>query len=79
MFFCNEINRLRSKGVSNIFHSEKLMFSTQNFPEKLISWKENLNKCTSFGEQKGIFEEMFILALLSSAVFCLQSHVLDFF
>ena len=34
-------------------------------------------KCTSYEEQKGvsIFWETFIMALLSSAVFCLQSRV----
>ena len=39
---------------------------------------ENLKKCTSFEEKKaqGIFREMFILALLSSAVFCLQLNEL---
>ena len=34
-----------------------------------FAWKENLKKCTSFEEQKGIFRETFILTLSSSAVF----------
>ena len=43
--------------------------------------KENLKKGTSFEEKKvqGIFGETFILALSSSAVFCLENHVSCFF
>ena len=44
-----EINRLIWKGMSNIYHWKKLTFSKLRF-----SWKENLKKCTSFEEQKGI-------------------------
>ena len=68
MFFSSikEINRLISKGVSNIYYSEKLTFSKLRF-----SRKENLKKYTTFETQKdtGVFEETFILALSSSAVF----------
>ena len=75
MFFSSikEINRLISKGMSNIYYWEKLTFSNLWF-----SLKENLKKCTSFEEKKGlryIFGETFILALSSSAVFHLQIYV----
>ena len=38
-----------------------------------VSWRENLKKCTALKSKKvqGIFKKMFILALLSLAVFCL--------
>ena len=50
MFFSsiNEVNRLISKGMSNIYYWTKLTFSKLRF-----SRKENLKKCTSFEEQKG--------------------------
>ena len=50
MFFSliEEINRLISKGMSNIHYWEKLTFSKVRF-----SRKENLKKCTSFEKQKG--------------------------
>ena len=70
-----EINRLMSKGISNIY--EKLTFSNLRF-----SRKENLKKCTSFVKCKkvqGIFGETFILTLLSSAVFRLQTVSQIFF
>ena len=44
-------------------------------------WKESLKKCTTYEEQKGeegIFGQMFILALSSLAVFCLQNCASDF-
>ena len=42
-----EINRLISKGMSNIYYWEKLTFSKCRF-----SWKEKLKKCNSFEQQK---------------------------
>ena len=50
MFFSSikEINRLVSKGVSNIYYWGKQTFSKLRF-----SRKENLKKCTSFEEKKG--------------------------
>ena len=41
--------------------------------------KINVKKVTRFVEQKGIFGKTLILAYLSSAVFCLQNRVSDFF
>ena len=43
--------------------------------------KENLKKCTSFGEQKGTIyiRENVYFGFLSSAVFCLLNRVSDFF
>ena len=63
-----EINRLISKGMSNIYYWEKLTFSKLPF-----SWKENLKKCTNFEEQQGTryIWGTFILALSSSAFYCL--------
>ena len=57
----------------NIYYREKLSFS--KLVGKIICRKENLKKCTSFEDQKGIryIREMFILALLSSAVIRLQN------
>ena len=63
--------------MSNIYYWEKLRFLKP--VGKTNSRKENLQKCTSFEEQKGILQKTFILALLSSAVFRLQNHVSDFF
>ena len=71
-----KINRLISKGMSNIYYWEKRKFSKLWF-----SWKENLNKCTSFEDQKGtryIWGNV-KFGILSSAVFRLQNHVSDFF
>ena len=66
--------------MSNKYYWEKLMFSKLVGKENFLSWKENLKKYTSFEEQKvqGIFGKTFILALLSSAVFRLQSRVPNF-
>ena len=70
-----EINRLVSKGMSTITIEKN--WHSQNFH---FSLKENLKKCDIFHEQKRIsYGKMFILALPSSAVFCLQNRVLDFF
>ena len=44
-----------------------------------FSQKENLKKYSSFEEQKGIFEEMFLLTLSSLAVFLLQNCASNFF
>ena len=59
----------------------KKTLRSQNFFDCHFSEKENLNKCSKFEERKSskVFGEMFILALLSSAVFCLQDCVADFF
>ena len=71
-----EINRLIWNGMSNIYCWEKLMFSKYQF-----SWKENLKKCTTLKSKKvqGILGGNFIFTLSSSAVFCLQNRVSDFF
>ena len=46
-----------------------------------FSQKENLKKCSNLKSRKiqVIFGETFILALRSSAVFCLQILISDFF
>ena len=46
-----------------------------------FSQKENLKKCSNLKSRKiqFIFGETFILALRSSAVFCLQIRISDFF
>ena len=63
MFFSKQINRLISKGMSNIYDWEKLTFS------KLIG-KVNFSERKLEGKKvESIFGETFILALLSSAVF----------
>ena len=66
--------------MSNIFYWEKLAFSKLvgkvNFSER----KFEKNALALKGKKvQGIFGEMFILALLSSAVFRLQSRVSGFF
>ena len=65
-----EINRWIRKGMSNIYYWEKLMFSKLSF-----SRKENLKKCNNFEEKKGTkyIRGTFILALTSSAFFCLHN------
>ena len=70
------MNRLISKGKSNIYSYEKRTFSKLRF-----SRKENLKKCTRFEEQKGTWctGETFILSLPSSVVSRLQNVVSDFF
>ena len=56
--------------MSNIYYWEKLTFSKLvgkvNFSEK--NWKKTLDLTSK--KVHGILEETFILALLSSAVFC---------
>ena len=66
--------------MSNIFYWEKLALSKLvgkvNFSER----KFEKNALALKGKKvQGIFGEMFILALLSSAVFRLQNRVSDFF
>ena len=53
MFFSSikEINKLISRGMSNIYYWEKLTFSKLVWKE--IYWKENLKKCSSFGKREG--------------------------
>ena len=69
-----EINRLISKGMSNIYYWEKLTFSKLPF-----SRKENLNKCTNFEEQKGtryirgnVYIGIIVFSCLSSTKPCLR-------
>ena len=75
MFFSSikEINRLLSKRMSH------LLLRKADVLKSSISRKENLMKCTSFEEQKGLFGDTFILALSSSAVFRLLVRFSDFF
>ena len=66
--------------MSNIFYWEKLALSKLvgkvNFSER----KSEKNALALKGKKvQGIFGEMFILALLPSAVFRLQNRVSDFF
>ena len=77
MFFISikEINRLISKGMSNICYEEQLKFSNFNFLGKKI-WRNAL--ALKSKKVQGIFGEIFILALSSSAVFRLQNRVSDF-
>ena len=65
-----EINMLIRKEMSNIYNWEKLTFSKLRF-----SLKENLKKCISFEDQKGIR----YIKVTSSAVFRLQTSASDFF
>ena len=61
--------------MSNICYEEQLKFSNFNFLGKKI-----LRNALALKSKKvqGIFGEMFILALSSSAVFRLQNRVSDF-
>ena len=62
------------KGLSNIYYWEKQTFS------KLLGKKISRDALVLKSKKvQGIFEETFILALLSSAVFRLQNGVSDFF
>ena len=67
MFFSSikEINRLVSKGISNIYFWGKPRFSNFRF---CFSQKENLKKFTCFEEQKHARYIQGILALSTSAV-----------
>ena len=78
MFFSSvkEINRLISKGMSNIYYWEKQTFSKLRFSGKKI-WRNAL--ALKSEKIQGIFEEMLILASSSSTVFRLQNCVSDFF
>ena len=81
-----ETNLLINKGMCvllfdvflNIYYWEKLTFSklVGKFLRKKI-WRNAL--ALKSKKVQGIFRKMFILALLSSAVFCLQNRVSDFF
>ena len=69
-----EINRLIWKGMSNIYYWKKPTFSKLRF-----SRKENLKKCTSFEEQKGIryiprnaYIGIIVFSKLSSTKPCLR-------
>ena len=72
--FCSsfkEINTLIGTGMSNIY----LMLRKTD-----VLKKENLKKWRAKKVQlQALFRETFILALSSSAVFCLQNCVSDFF
>ena len=72
MFFISikEINRLVSKGVSNIYYW-KNFFLGQKIWRNALAFKSK--------KVQGIFVETFILTLSSSALFGLQEHVSDFF
>ena len=63
----------------NIYYWEKLTFP--KLVEKVKFSERKLKKGTALKSKKvqGIFEKMFILALLSSPVFHLQNRVSDFF
>ena len=61
----------------NICYWEKLTFS--KLVEKVNFSERKFEEMHSFEEQKVIFGETSILALLSSAVFRLQNCVSDFF
>ena len=76
MFFSyiKEINKLISKGMSNIYYWEKLTFSRLPF-----SWKKNWRNALALKKVQGIFGWTFNLALSSSAVFFLQNSVSDYF
>ena len=65
-----EINRLIWNGMSNIYCWEKLMFSKYRFSRKGDLKSKKV---------QGILGENFIFTLSSSAVFCLQNRVSDFF
>ena len=67
-----EINGLIWKGMSNIYHLEKLL-------SKRFSRKENLKKCTNFEEQKctryiwgNVYIGITVFSYLSSAKPCLR-------
>ena len=65
--------------MSNIYYWEKLAFS--KLVGKVNSLEKKFKKLLALKSKKvhGIFGEMFILTLVSSAaVFCLQNHVSDF-
>ena len=82
MFFSSikEINRLISKGMSNIYYWEKLTFSKLVGKKKIHKKKIWRNALALKSKNvQGIFGETFTLALLSLAVFLLQSRVSDFF
>ena len=71
-----EINRLIWNGMSNICYWEKLTFSKHQFLGKEI-WRNALTLKSK--KVQGILGGTFIVALSSSAVFCLQNLVSDFF
>ena len=64
--------------MSNIYYWEKLLktFRKNEFVGKKIWWNALALKSKKI---QGILGEVFILALLSSAVLRLQNHVSDFF
>ena len=78
MFFnsIKEINRLISKGMSNIYYWEKRsqnfdLFGKKKFSRNALDLKSKKVQC--------IFAETFILALSFAAVIRLQTSVSDFF
>ena len=78
MFFSSikELNRLLSKGMSNIYYYEQLTFSKLQ-----VSRKDIFKNALALKSKKVqcVPGETFILALSSSAVFRLQNRVSDFF
>ena len=82
MFFSlsKEINRLISKGMSNIYYWEKLTFSKHRF-----SWKERLKKCNSFEEQKvtmyiwgNVCFDVIVFSCPSSTKLCFRFPIICF-
>ena len=73
MFFSKEMN---SKGMSNIYYWKTDVLKTcreSKFPAKKNIWRNAL--ALKSEKVQGIFGEKFILALLPSAVFHLQSLI----
>ena len=73
---CSLVKKKIGKGMSNIHYWEKLTFS--KLVGKVISWKENLKKCTRFEEQKGtryirgnVYFGIAVFNSLSSTKLCL--------
>ena len=66
--------------MSSIYYWEKLTFSKLCRKTKFL-WKKIWRNALALKSKKvqGTFDEMFILALLSSTVFRLQNRVTDFF
>ena len=76
MFFSKEINRYKNVKYLVLRKTDALKTCRKS---KFLGKKISLKKCTRFEKVQGVFGETFILALLSSAVFCLQNYVSDFF
>ena len=75
LYFIEKIFRLISTGMSNIYHQEQRCQNFDFLGKKI--WRNAV--ALKSKKVQGIFGETFILTLLSSAVFLLQNHPLDFF